>query len=144
MLSAAYFVSAGLETGLPRQVGYLGFIPIGLGLYALVGRCLGTESTAAEQVSKSHVLAIVALFLSVSFDSFAVFTPLLADSGPGYTMPILLGAAISAVALAVGGAVLASMAPARVSRIERLQWLAPFLMIAIGLYVVINTGTDIT
>jgi cadmium resistance protein CadD (predicted permease) len=59
-------------------------------------------------------------------------------------MPILLGAAISAVALAVGGAVLASMAPARVSRIERLQWLAPFLMIAIGLYVVINTGTDIT
>jgi len=98
MLSAAYFVSAGLETGLPRQVGYLGFIPIGLGLYALVGRYLGTESTAAEQVSKSHVLAIVALFLSVSFDSFAVFTPLLADSGPGYTMPILLGAAISAVA----------------------------------------------
>jgi hypothetical protein len=36
------------------------------------------------------------------------------------------------------------MAPARVSRIERLEWLAPYVMIAIGLYVVINTGTDIT
>jgi hypothetical protein len=25
-----------------------------------------------------------------------------------------------------------------------LEWLAPYVMIAIGLYVVINTGTDIT
>jgi len=25
-----------LETGLPHQVGYLGFIPIGLGVYALI------------------------------------------------------------------------------------------------------------
>ncbi|SMP23789.1 cadmium resistance transporter [Shimia sagamensis] len=144
MLSAAYFVSAGLETGLPHQVGYLGFIPIGLGLYALVGRYLGADSTAAEQVSKSHVLAIIALFLSVSFDSFAVFTPLLADSGPSYTAPILFGAGLSVVGLAVGGAALASMAPAKVSRLERLEWLAPYVMIAIGLYVVINTGTDIT
>lgn len=144
MLASAVFVSVGLETGLPHQVGYLGFIPIGLGAYALVARYLGKESSAAEQVSKSHVLAIIALFLSVSFDSFAVFTPLLADSGPSYTLPILLGAGASAVALAFGGAALAAMAPAKVSRIERLEWLAPYVMIAIGLYVVINTGTDIT
>jgi hypothetical protein len=25
-----------------------------------------------------------------------------------------------------------------------LEWMAPYVMIAIGLYVVINTGTDIT
>lgn len=143
MLTAAVIVSAGLETGLPRQVGYLGLIPIGLGLYALVCRCMGRESVAAEQVSKSHVMAIIALFLSVSFDSFAVFTPLLADFGPGYTAPILLGAGLSAVGLAIGGAALASMAPALVSRLERLEWFAPYVMIAIGLYVVINTGTDI-
>ncbi len=144
MLTAAYYVSAGIEAELPHQVGYLGFVPIGLGVYALLSRFFTAQETATDPMTKSHILAIAALFLSVSFDSFAVFTPLLADSGPSYTMPILLGASVSALVLAAGGAALASMAPARVARLERLEWLAPYVMIAIGLYVVINTGTDIT
>lgn len=54
MLTAAVFVSAGLETGLPHQVGYLGFIPIGLGVYALVARFLG-KKTLPQSRSPSHM-----------------------------------------------------------------------------------------
>ncbi len=144
MLLAAYAVSEGIEAELPHQVGYLGLIPIVLGLYALFRRYSSGEAAASEQTGRSHIVAIVALFLSVSFDSFAVLTPLLADSGQVFTAGILLGAGGSAVGLAVVGSALATMAPSRASRVERLEWLAPYVMIAIGLYVVLNTGTDIT
>ena len=144
MLAAAYVVSEGIEAELPHQVGYLGLIPIALGFYALFRRHFTTEVEADEPAGRSHVVAVVALFLSVSFDSFAVLTPLLADSGQVFTAGILIGAGVSALALGLLGAALAQLAPTKAARLERLEWLAPYVMIAIGLYVVVNTGTDIT
>ena len=144
MLSAALLVSLGLEAELPHQVGYLGLIPLALGVFTLARRYMSDPQDAEAPVAKSHIAAVTALFVSVSFDSFAVLTPLLADSAQIYTAAILLGAAASAIGLAVLGAALAAMAPGRASSLGRLEWLAPYVMIAIGLSVLANTGTDIT
>lgn len=143
MVGAAFVVSEGVEAELPNQVGYLGAIPIVLGLYALWQRHLGNGQSDTMEATGSGLVAIVALFVSVSFDSFAVLTPLLADSRDVYTVVILIGVATSALLLAAVGLGVSRMAPNSADRIGQLEWFAPYVMIAIGLYVILNTGTDL-
>ncbi|GAA6181928.1 hypothetical protein NBRC116594_33660 [Shimia sp. NS0008-38b] len=142
VFAAAYYVSEGLETELPMKIGYLGVIPIALGVVALLRRSPSTASVEEKPLGQTHFIAVLVLFLSVSFDTFAVFTPLLADTRQVFFMPVLIGAAVSTLMLALSGALLAEFAPNRVDRLGRLEWLAPYVMIAIGLYVVFNTSTD--
>lgn len=142
MLGVAFFVSAGLETEVPHRVGYLGVVPIVLGVVTLVRR--NRADTGAPNIAdRAHLVGVVLLFLSVSFDSFAVLTPLFADSTRAFTFAALVGAGVSAILISVLGVCFARLAPARVERIGRLDWLAPYAMIAIGLYVVLNTATDV-
>ncbi|MBO9473326.1 cadmium resistance transporter [Shimia sp. R10_1] len=142
VLAAAFFVAERVDTELPIPVGYLGVIPIVLGLWSL---WRGGDDSSTETQSptvKPQVFALTLLFLSLSFDTFAVFAPLLADSRAAFSAPVLLGAAVSAMALALAGALIGQFAPSRVAQVARLERFAPYVMIAIGLYVVLNTATD--
>ncbi|MBO9477693.1 hypothetical protein J7382_09125 [Shimia sp. R11_0] len=144
VLAAAFLLSEGLEIGLAAYVGYLGLIPMAVGGLALVRRqkaALQEDLTPSEPMRR-QLVAVVMLFLSVSFDTFAVFTPLLADSRQIFTAPVLAGAAMSALLISGVGAMLARLAPERVRRMGRLEWFAPYVMIAVGFYIVLNTTTD--
>ncbi|MDA5555469.1 hypothetical protein [Shimia sp. MMG029] len=141
VLTAAFFVAERVDTELPIPVGYLGAIPIGLGLWSLWHRTDPSTEVQSPTV-RPQVFALTLLFLSLSFDTFAVFAPLLADSRAAFSAPVLLGAAVSAMALALAGAMIGQFAPSRVAQVARLERFAPYVMIAIGLYVVLNTATD--
>ncbi len=142
ILGVAFFVSVGLDLEVPHRVGYLGVIPIVLGVVTVVRRNR-PDTGPPEIAEKANVVGVVLLFLSVSFDSFAVLTPLLADSTQAFTIAALVGTSLSAMLITVLGICFARLAPARVEQIGRLDWLAPYAMIAIGLYVVLNTATDV-
>ncbi|CUH53093.1 hypothetical protein [Shimia marina] len=144
VLSAAYVVAEGLEIGFASYVGFLGVIPMAVGGLALVRRqkSASLADVPTTEPAQRQMVAISLLFLSVSFDTFAVFTPLLADSRQAFTIPILAGAALSALMIAVCGAMLARLAPERARRMGRLEWFAPYVMIAVGFYIVLNTTTD--
>lgn len=124
------------------HTGYLGFVPILIGIGALWRRIRMREEAEGLIRTQMSVLAIVAMFLSVSVDSFVIFAPILAESGAVYRTAAMMGAVVSAVGLAVVALAVSQMTGTVLSRVVKLDRLAPYVMIAVGFYVLINTGTD--
>ena len=136
VLLAALIVAAGVGTGAPAQAGYLGVVPILLGLWELFRR---RGDARPRGVSASRLLALVLTFLSLSADSLSVIAPLLAEAAPGYRVAGLIGAGVAAVAMAMAGLLAAGLSQRLRAALERL---APWVMIAAGVYVLMNTATD--
>ncbi|TCL09273.1 cadmium resistance protein CadD (predicted permease) [Shimia isoporae] len=141
MLGAAMLLAEGLESEVPNAVGYLGLVPLLLGFTALARQWRGGED-AKHSFDRMRVIAVIALFLSVSLDSFAVFAPLLADSTDSYRAAALGGAAVSALLLAIVGLAVTRATGGLITRVVRLDRFAPYVMIAVGFYVLMNTATD--
>lgn len=143
ILVLALAVAEGLESGLPDRVGYLGLIPLGLGILGLwrQWRRQGDDAPV-KAIERGGLVAAVALYLSISVDSFSVMVPLLADSVGVYRWTALAGGGLGALLLAGVGMSVTRLAPTSLDRISRLERLAPLVMIAVGFYVLLNTGTD--
>jgi len=109
----------------------------GGGVWEQVG---GTGRVDGPQ--KGVVVSVVRLFLRLSFDSFAVLTPLFAESAPSYRLAGLIGAVTAASLLTAVAAWGAPKAQSFAPRLARLDRIAPYIMIAVGLYILSNTGTD--
>lgn len=141
VLSLAMTVAVGLnQSGLPFWIGYLGLVPLVFGLRGIWLQFRNAETENTE--SKGAVTSVVTLFLSLSIDSFAVMTPLLADSAPSYRVAALVGAVTAAaglVAVAAWGAPYAKSLGPRVARLDRI---APYIMVCVGLYILFNSPTD--
>lgn len=141
MLVLSMVVAIGVNrNGVPFWIGYLGVVPLVLGLRGIWQQFSGTG--ASEMGTKSAVTSVVTLFLSLSIDSFAVMTPLLADSTLGFRWAALIGAGLAAtglVLLASWGAPHAQSLGPRVARMDRI---APYIMVCVGLYILINSPTD--
>lgn len=143
ILVLALAVAEGLESGLPDRVGYLGLIPLGLGILGLWRQWRRQEDEApVKAIERGGLVAAVALYLSISVDSFSVMVPLLADSVGAYRWTALAGGGLGALLLAGVGMSVTRLAPTSLDRISRLERLAPLVMIAVGFYVLLNTGTD--
>ncbi|MGX9350257.1 hypothetical protein ACS3QZ_03560 [Shimia sp. W99] len=143
ILVLALAVAEGLESGLPDRVGYLGLIPLGLGVLGLWRQWRRQEDEApVKAIERGGLVAAVALYLSISVDSFSVMVPLLADSVGAYRWTALAGGGLGALLLAGVGMSVTRLAPTSLDRISRLERLAPLVMIAVGFYVLLNTGTD--
>ncbi|WP_298848374.1 hypothetical protein [uncultured Ruegeria sp.] len=142
VLTLAMTVAVGLnQSGLPFWIGYLGIVPLVFGLRGIWQQFRKTENDDAE--AKGAVTSVVTLFLSLSIDSFAVMTPLFADSAPSYRVAALVGsvtAAAGLVAVAAWGAPRAKSLGPRVARLDRI---APYIMVCVGLYILFNSPTDI-
>lgn len=143
VVSAALAVAYGASDALAGWVGYLGVLPIGLGLWQLrPGR--GAEAdTPSPAVSRGSVPVTTALFLSLSVDSFLVMTPVLADSAGSFRMAAVTGALAAALGMAFGAASLFKPGGVLSAILPRLDRLTPFVMILAGIYVLSNTGTDV-
>ncbi|MBO9449446.1 cadmium resistance transporter [Tropicibacter sp. R16_0] len=143
-LTLALAVAVGSEQLVPSNVGLLGVIPIGLGIRGVWQQFRTTGEEEVEAFSRSTSLLMTSLlFLSLSMDSFAVMAPLLADSAPLFRFAALLGAVVAVLALGAVGLVFALTARATGPWTRRLERLAPFVMIAAGIYVLLDSGTDL-
>ena len=142
VLALAFLAAEQVDTELPLPVGYLGLIPVGLGLWGIWKHHAAPDADGQIPEVRASILALTVLFLSLSFDTFAVFTPLLADSRAAFTAPVLGGALMSTILIAAVGAASAGIAPRRKARVAKLERFAPYVMIAVGLYVLLNTATD--
>ncbi len=130
----------------PALLGYLGFIPLGLGVYLLWQR-LGTSRGEHSDESMpngrgSGWLSTTALMFSNSADSLAVFVPLLAESDRDsllWEVSVFLVMAILWAALAWRIA----DQPRFARRIEALgERLVPWILILVGVYILLDTATD--
>lgn len=151
MLLAAFWAAeaaAGVLTG--RGVGWLGAVPLALGLWGLWRQARPQGQARQEPGAAAPAMPVAGLlvmFLGLSLDSFAVITPLLAESAPPFRLAALVGAAAAALAMAGAAMLLAARLAgpgggrggALLARLERL---GPWAMVAAGVYVLGNTATD--
>lgn len=133
-----------------EHLGYLGLIPMLVGLRMLVVNLRSKTDTATDFPAGSAlsagggVAAIAAMQLSNGVDTILIFAPLLADSQFAFDVEI----ALLFLLLVVLWFLLARFAGIHASRLRVLtragRWLTPVVMIVVGAYIVSNTATDRT
>lgn len=130
-----------IEDLLPAAVlGYLGLVPISIGVYLLIA----SNSPDANAISRATTWpAIAGLLLANSGDTVFALGPLFAESSDSAR----IGLATGFVLIAAAWLVLILSVSSRVARsatLSRLgRWLAPWMMILVGLYILTDTGTDL-
>jgi len=124
-------------------IGYLGVIPIGLGIYSLVGQIRSHARTVDAHTRSGATLGIAATLTANSVDSIIIFSPMLADSKA--SVDPFIGIVFVAVAAAwFWIAKLASHHAARLDAVTNAAgWIAPLMMIYVGVYILMNTATDV-
>ena len=135
--SAFSFLSCLLS---PSVLGFLGIVPIALGLRILLSGSAVNEGTT--QVGKAAA-SIAAFLLANSLDTVATFAPIFAESEAGVRLALLGGFLVSA-------AVLFSLVVRPAQRLSSMrhkgtvaQRIAGVVMILVGIYVLLDTGTDL-
>lgn len=143
VLSLAWGFAEGVEHIIGGAVGWLGLVPLGLGLYGVWGMMRASDAEASVRTkSPPNLIAAVLMFLAMSGDTLAVFVPFLADTSEVLEHWVLLGAGLSVVILA-GVSLGLWRGMSRISAAARwLEAALPWIMIAVGLYVIWNTATD--
>lgn len=146
VLAAATATGAGAQSVIGTHVGYLGLVPLGMGVWELMRqfreRGKHVEQGFAEGLGGS-LPAAQAMFLGLSMDSFTMFAALLADTAPALR-PAALAGAVLAVGLMGAGALGFSRKLYRFGDLAAwLERLGPWVMILAGLYVLSDTGTDL-
>jgi len=130
-------------------LGYLGIAPIAIGLYMLFyagrGQPALTEEASAVQEGSSAAgiwLGTTTLLFANSGDTLAILLPLLVESGRSAALVI----AGSFLTCAVLWALLARLLSRQPMLVRRLQdsgeRFVPWIMIAVGIYILLDTGTD--
>jgi cadmium resistance protein CadD (predicted permease) len=139
----AHGAATGAETAPAHLLGYLGLIPLTLGLVGLVRLASGTTGEAeAPEVVARGILPVSGIMLANSGDTLAVFTSLFADTAEGLEIWVLATTVASAAAYAVLARWLVARAGV-VRGLKRYSRVAlPFLLVGIGVYILANTGTD--
>ena len=155
-LAAAYSIAviavllAALALGLSANaipvdyIGYLGLVPILLGVKLLVDQFQKRDhDPSIVNTGNFSVAGIAATLFSNSVDTMLVFAPLLADSNTRTDRMIVP----AYLAMAVTWFLVAHLLSQRAARLQRVstaaQWITPLIMIAIGIYILDNTITDV-
>ena len=145
VLLGAWTASAAVEQAPSTYLGYLGLIPLTLGLvglYRLV-RFAGPSVPAAEPTATKGFLPVLFVMLANSGDSLSVYVSVFADTAENLEVPILATAAALALAYAsiARWLVTRSGLAGPIQRVARA--VLPFLLIGIGAYILLDTGTDV-
>ena len=142
VLGAALLLAEGVEASVAGWAGYLGLVPLALGLWGVRAQWVAGQPDAGPQVVKTTAFAALLLFLGLSTDSLAALAPLFADTQPRLRLFVLLGAALAVAVLGLAGVLMSRGARKEGVWLARIERLGPYAMIAVGLYVLANTGTD--
>jgi cadmium resistance protein CadD (predicted permease) len=133
----------GLTLFLPAHyLGYLGIVPVGLGVVGLV-RAVRRRSGESARPGRSDVGGIATLQIASSFDAIAAFVPLFADTERPYGLVIAAGFAAMALLWLLVSRLLASIrgVTAALRPVER--YARPIVLILVGLYVLGNSSSDL-
>jgi len=138
-LVIAGFVGESATNFLGPWVGYIGFVPITMGAMALWLRRQSQNDNPTE--IPTSLSALTLLFFGLSFDTVAMISTIVGDSSADWKAYVYLGSVLSIFALVV--LLIAYSKIGKSSRfVEKASTLAPYIMIAVGLYVLGDTLTD--
>lgn len=126
----------------PDLIRLLGLVPLAAGVVQLVKLVRAGSGSDVSVRSASGILPSLFVFLAMSADSVAVLGPLVADSA-NHLEPVVLGTwlVMGAAWVAVAGILAARPSAARLAG-RAGAWVAPVLMIGVGIYILLDTPTD--
>lgn len=139
LLAVSLLTAAGLRILPDRWVGLLGLVPIGFGVWGL-WRLRGTDEDSRPPLASTAV-RIAAITFANGADNISVFTPLFRTLG---TSGALLVTDLFLVLVGVwcAAAALLGTHKALVATLGRIShWLVPTVFIAVGVLILITTGT---
>lgn len=132
----------------PGLIGYLGVVPLLLGFHMLYQSWSGEQADDEEFASLANTpepkiwWSTFILMFSNSGDSVAVFLPLLAESGRSALLLIVCSYLTMSV-FWMGLSYLISGHQSLARRLEhRAEKIVPWIMIAVGIYILMDTATD--
>lgn len=141
----AAFVLGLSAAALPTHyIGYLGVVPIVLGMSMLLKKIRGRMQVPIDATPQAlSVFAVTTTLFANSTDTMLVFSPLFADSEVATDYVILAAYPVMAAVWFL----LALFFSRHAARLRGLsaaaEWLAPLIMIIVGLYILDNTVTDV-
>ncbi len=129
-----------------QYLGYLGIIPVLLGVKMLIDLWRKPNVDLDDPQApgpKSSIIAIASTQLANGVDTILVFSPLLADSS-GDIDYVIVSSFTVMVAVWFGVAQLLALHASRLKYVTLAgQWIAPVVMVLVGLYILDNTATDL-
>lgn len=140
----AFLAAEAVELVPASFLGYLGLVPVTLGLLGIYRLFRTAPSGGPEAVPRptKGFVPVLAVMLANSGDTLGVFIPVFADTAESLELPILLTTGVCAL----GSAAVARWIATRSGYAGSIQRVArvvlPFLLVAIGGYILLNTGTD--
>jgi cadmium resistance protein CadD (predicted permease) len=140
----AGLIATRLADALPvDKIGYLGLVPISLGVYRLISlRRSAGNGEAAVPAQALGVGAVGALTLANGGDTIAVILPLFAETEDALVW-VLAGTIVSAAVLWFAiSRVIAKQAWVQRTLLRVERWLVPTLLIVVGFYILLDTSTD--
>jgi cadmium resistance protein CadD (predicted permease) len=143
VFAAAWLVAEAVELAPDQHLGYLGFIPIALGVYRAWELTRGPPGNIRIRASSSGLAAVTLLMLAQSGDTLAVYVSLFADTSESLELVMLITFSVCA---ALWIALARWLASHRLIAEPLERWgryLLPVLLIVIGVLILLDTPTDI-
>ncbi|QDG78624.1 hypothetical protein [Labrenzia sp. PHM005] len=142
VIGGAIVVGGGAAILAPADLGLLGIVPVALGFREVLRNRRRTEQAVEKSLPTGSVIGAVALFLALSTDTFVLMAAFFADTRPELDRFVLSGALMAvAVLLGLGIGLNRLLKPS--AKTEKFfERLAPLVMIAAGLYILMDTQTD--
>jgi len=144
MTGAAWGGSKALDMLPAADLGFLGVIPLGLGIQRAWALRRSAADVALPVPTDGGIVATALLTFAQSADNLGVYTAIFADSKSaldGLVFVTLAGCATGWWALAFW---LARNSPVAGALQRSMRFVLPLLLIAVGIYILSDTVTDVT
>ena len=141
----ALLVGAGASLVPTAWLGYLGLVPLSLGLWFAIRLLIGSgrqEEPGLGDVEGGFI-STIGVTLASSVDSVIVYTVLFADTRATLDLPILATIVVCAALWVAAAQYAVEHRTIRELTRRSAPYLVPVLMILLGLYILLDTPTDV-
>ncbi|MFN3131810.1 hypothetical protein [Roseibium sp.] len=143
VIGGAVLVGGGAALLSPADLGLLGIVPVALGFREVLKNRRKPAVKEKNPPAPGSIIGVVFLFLALSTDTFVLMATFFADTRPELDRFVLSGALIAVAALLALGTFLSRLIKPTPATEKFFERLAPLVMIVAGLYILMDTQTDV-
>jgi cadmium resistance protein CadD (predicted permease) len=143
VIGGAVLVGGGAALLAPADLGLLGIVPVALGFREVLKNRRKAAVTEKNPPAPGSIIGVVVLFLALSTDTFVLMATFFADTRPELDRFVLSGALIAVATLLALGTFLSRLIKPTPATEKFFERLAPLVMIVAGLYILMDTQTDV-
>jgi cadmium resistance transport/sequestration family protein len=122
-------------------VGFLGLIPLGIGIYTLVkGLHRGDDDDDEDKITAVGLLGVAGITIANGADNISIYTPIFRTNSIGDTMTMIVVFLVLVAVWCAAGRLIGTN-KAITEKLEKVEhWLVPVVFIGLGLFILIESG----